>query len=411
MAGRGPRKGRRQRKGTVSDFERLPKWVHPATRLVHGSRRPERNAGAVVPPIYQTTTFHYPSEFSESAPQGRTYLYSRNVNPTQEVAAEVLRGLEGGEDARVFGSGMGAITATVLALVESGDEIVALENLYGGTFGFFRNFLPRYGVKVRWVADVPGADPSRLVTIRTKLLFVESPTNPLLTVHDLSLWARAAHRVGAPLAVDNTFATPINQHPIGLGADLVLHSGTKYLGGHSDLMAGALVGSKALLARVEPVQTVLGSVLDPFAAFLLTRGLRTLDLRVERQNENGRRVTEAIARHRKVKKFYYPGRSGPYEEAVCRRQMRGRGGVIAFVVPGGLAATHRFMRRLRLIHVASSLGGVESLVSVPRETSHQQLTDEERRARGIDDGLIRISLGIEDPDDLIRDISAGLDAV
>ena len=392
-------------------FDPLPSWAGTSTTLVHGARRPDRNAGAVVPPIYQTATFHYPAEFSESAASGAVPLYTRLENPTQEVAAELVRRLEGGEGARVFGSGMGAITTALLALLAPGDEVVAGEDLYGGTLDLLRGLLPRYGVSVRWVPSGGAAEPSSFLGPATRVVLLESPTNPTLRVHDLARWAGAAHGAGALLVVDSTFATPVNQRPLALGADLVLHSGTKYLGGHADLLAGLAVGPSALLGRIDTVHAVVGSVLDPFAAFLLARGLRTLGLRIERQNANGERVARELARHPKVVRVHYPGLGSAEEAAIVRRQMAGRGGMVSLSIRGGRAAAHRFLHRLRLVHVASSLGGVESLASLPVETSHRALGPSELAARGIDDGLVRLSLGIEDGDDLVRDLTEALDGV
>ncbi len=378
---------------------------------MHGAKRPERNAGAVVPPIYQTSTFHYPAEFSDAAADGAVPLYTRTENPTQEVPAELVRRLEGGEAARVFGSGMGAITTTLLALLSPGAEVVAPEELYGGTLDLFRGLLSRFGVRVRWVPHATPDAVAEAVTPSTRLLYLESPTNPTLRVHDLARWSRAARSAGAWLMVDNTFATPINQQPLSQGADLVVHSATKYLGGHADLLAGVVVGSEELLARVDAAHTVVGSVLDPHAAFLLARGLRTLALRVDRHNQNAARVVAALADHPKVLRVDYPGRSSPEEEAVAARQMRGRGGMVSLVVRGGLPGARRLLRGLTLFHVASSLGGVESLASLPAETSHRTLTPDERAARGIEDGLVRLSLGVEDADDLVRDLTRALDGL
>ncbi len=277
-------------------FDPLPEWAGPSTRLVHGARRPEYNAGAVVPPIYQSTTYHFPSEFSEAADRGGLYLYSRLANPTVEVPAELLRQLEGGEAARLFGSGMGAFTSLVLSLVQSGDEVVALDVLYGGTLSVLADVLPRFGVSVRFVSEPEAREPEAVLSSKTRLAVIESPTNPLLTVHDIARWGRAADAVGAILVVDNTFATPINQNPLALGADLVFHSATKYLGGHSDLVAGGVVGPKDLLSRID-AKGDFGSSLDPFAAYLLGRSLKTLALRVARHNENGRRVADALTAH------------------------------------------------------------------------------------------------------------------
>ena len=391
-------------------FEPLPSWAGLSTRLVHGARRPDYNAGAVVPPIYQSSTFHWPPERSEAAGRAQAYLYSRIRNPTVEVPAEIIRGLEGAEATRLFGSGMGAITATVLSLLGSGDEIVVLAGLYGGTTDLVTDLLPRYGVRVREVDARAAREPESAVGPSARLVIVESPTNPLLSVHDLRRWAEAAHRAGALLLVDNTFATPINQRPLELGADLVVHSATKYLGGHSDLLAGAVVGSEELVERID-AKGYFGAALDPFAAYLLGRGLKTLELRVARQNESGERVARALKAHPAVARVHYPGYASPEEEAVAARQMRGRGGMVSLSLQGGARAVEGFLSRLRFVHVASSLGGVESLASVPRATSHRHLSRAELATRGIDEGLVRLSLGIENPEDLERDLTEALDAL
>jgi cystathionine beta-lyase/cystathionine gamma-synthase len=391
-------------------FDPVPEWVGPSTRLVHGARRPEYNAGAVVPPIYQSTTYHFPSGFSEAADRGGLYLYSRLANPTVEVPTELLRQLEGGEAARLFGSGMGAFTSLVLSLLQAGDEVVALDVLYGGTLSVLADLLPRFGVSVRFVSEPEAREPETVLTARTRLAVIESPTNPLLTVHDIARWGKAADSVGAILVVDNTFATPINQNPLALGADLVFHSATKYLAGHSDLVAGGVVGPTDLLSRID-AKGDLGSTLDPFAAYLLGRSLKTLALRVARHNENGRKVAEALAGHPLVRRVHYPGRGSAEEETIASRQMRGRGGMVTVSLNGGAEVAERFLRRLRFVHVASSLGGVDSLASVPGLTSHRHLSPEERERRGIDDGLIRFSFGIEDPEDLVRDLTEALDSL
>jgi len=391
-------------------FVPIPEWSGASTRLLHGARRPDYNAGAVVPPIYQSTTYHFPAGFSEAVDRGGVYLYSRLANPTVEVPTELLRQLEGGEAARLFGSGMGASTSLLLSMLQAGDEVVALDVLYGGTLDVLADYFPRLGVRVRFVTEREAREPESLLTERTRIAWIESPTNPLLTVHDIGRWAKAADAVGTILVVDNTFATPVNQNPLALGADLVVHSATKYLAGHSDLVAGGIVGPADLLARID-TKGDIGSALDPFAAYLLGRSLKTLALRVARHNENGRCVAEALAVHPLVRRVYYPGRASPDEEAIAARQMRGRGGMLTVSLNGGAEVAERFLRRLRFVHSASSLGGVESLASVPAITSHRHLTKEERERRGIDDGLVRFSLGIEDPDDLVRDMTEALDAL
>jgi cystathionine gamma-synthase len=296
----------------------------------------------------------------------------------------------------------------LLALLRGGDEVVATHDLYGGTIELLRTTLPRFGVEVRWVDSGPSNDPAGAVGPRTRVVWLETPSSPTLAVHDIRAWAAAADAVGALLVVDNTFATPINQRPLALGADFVVHSATKYLGGHSDLVAGAVVGPENLLARVDPVHSTLGGVLDPFAAFLLARGLRTLELRVSRQNDSARRIADQLRSHPNVSRVYYPGSASPEQEEVARRQMGGRGGMVSVVVRNGLEGARRFLRGLRFVHVASSLGGVESLASIPSETSQRHLTPAERAARGIDPGLVRISVGLEDPDDLLRDLGEAL---
>ncbi|MCI4373560.1 MAG: aminotransferase class I/II-fold pyridoxal phosphate-dependent enzyme [Thermoplasmata archaeon] len=391
-------------------FDPLPEWAGVATRLVHGTRRPELNSGAVVGPIYQTSTFHFPAAHTESAERGGVYLYTRLENPTFEGPAETIRQLEGGEEARLFSSGMGAITATILSLVRSGDEVVALQDLYGGTIDLLSDLLPKFGVRVRFLSAAEAREPEAVVRKGTRLVWLESPTNPTLSVVDLHRWADVADDRGALLAVDNTFATPINQNPLALGADLVVHSATKYLAGHSDVLAGAVVGPEALLRRID-AKGYLGASPDPFAAFLLGRSLKTLSLRVARQNESGRRVADALARHPAVRRVFYPGRNSPEEEEIARRQMRARGGVLSLSLRAGPDAVDPFLRHLRFVHVASSLGSVESLASVPALTSHRHLTTAELAERGIDGSMVRLSLGIEEPADLVRDVTEALDAL
>ena len=393
------------------EFEPLPEWAGVSTTLIHGARRPDRNAGAITPPIYQTSTYHFPEAFSDAGPGGKVYQYTRDANPTHEVAAELVRRLERAEGARVFASGMGAISSTLLTFLSAGDEVVAMEDLYGGTIELLTELLPRLGVQVRWVGHAEAAEPERAVGSATRLVVLESPTNPLLRVVDLARWAEAADRVGAISVVDNTFATPVNTRPLELGIDLAVHSGTKYFGGHADLMAGAVAGPETLLRRIDNTHRVIGSVLDPFAAFLLTRGLRTLALRMARHNDNGRVVAEAVRGHRNVRQVCYPGAASAAEEEIAARQMGGRGGMVSIEVRGGLGGAERFLHRLQLIQVAPSLGGVESLASLPVLTSHRHLTPAAREARGIGDGLVRLSLGIEDPDDLVRDVRQALDGL
>lgn len=356
-------------------------------------------------PIYQTSTFDFPSELSDSARSGGpTYLYTRYANPSLEDAAETIRSLEGAEAGLVFGSGMGAISATLLALLSPGEELVALEDLYGGTVALLETILPRFGVRVRWVSRGESGEPEKVVGPSTRLVLLESPTNPRLEVIDLARWSAAAHAVGARVLVDNTFATPINQTPVALGADAVVDSASKYLGGHSDLIGGGAVGAESPLRKISEIHLSLGSVMDPFAAFLLSRGLRTLPLRVHRQNRSAAQLVHDLESEPWVEELHYPGRESAEQEEIARKQMAGRGGVITLVVRGGFEGARRILRGLEIIHPASSLGGVESLASLPMQTSHSRLTTEQRRERGISDGMLRLSVGLEDPGTLLEDL-------
>lgn len=388
-------------------FEALPEWVGPSTRLVHGGRLPDLNAGAITAPIYQTSTYRYPAPYSEAAKEGHVHLYSRISNPTADAPAEVLRQLEGGDEARLFASGMGATSAVLHSLLRAGDQVVALQDLYGGTTDLLEDLRGRFGIRVREVSAAESATPETVVPRGTRLVWLESPTNPTLTVIDLKRWAEAAHAAGATVVVDNTFATPLNQRPLALGADLVVHSATKYLGGHSDLLAGAVVGASETFRLIDP-KYCLGASIDPFAAFLLGRSLKTLGVRMARHNENGARVSAGLADDPGLLRVHYPGRHGPEEEALAARQMTGRGGVLSVSLRGGAAAVPRFLHALRIVQVAASLGGVESLASVPSETSHRHLGADQLAARGIDPGLVRISLGLEEPEDLLRDLGDAL---
>ncbi len=384
--------------------------LRPATIVVHGGDRPDYNAGAVVPPVYFTSTYRYPRRYSELVGRSKAYLYSREENPTREGPEQLLAELEHAERARLFSSGMGAISAVALSLVEPGDEVVALEDLYGGTLELLRSYLAPRGVGLRWIGPDELAEPDRAFAGRSaRLLWLESPTNPTLRVIDLRRWSRAAHAVGALVVVDNTFATPLNQRPLELGADLVVHSGTKYLAGHSDLLCGAVAGPTRLLDRIDPHFT-LGAPLDPMSAFLLHRSLKTLALRMARHNENARTVAGWLREQPAVARVFYPGWTEPGDEPLAARQMSGRSGMVSFSLRGGRDAVRRFLKRLELFQVASSLGGVESLVSVPAETSHRRLSREELLRRGIDDGFVRLSVGIEDPADLLDDLSNAIRA-
>lgn len=400
----------RERSRKEYPFHPLPPDAGPTTRLVHAGRRPDYNAGSVSYPIYATSNFRYPPAFSETKGRGHAYLYTRVSNPTVEAAAEPIRVLEGGESVRMFASGMGAITTAILSLVKSGETIVAPQNLYGGTLDLLTTTAPRLGIQVKFLTDAEAREPERHIPKGTTLLWLETPTNPVLHVFDLRRWSEAAHGAGALLSVDNTFATPINQRPLALGADLVMHSATKYFGGHSDLIAGVLVGPTSVLERID-VSSEFGAHMEPFTAFLIGRSLRTLALRMERHNRNAEVVARALKDHPRVERVFYPGWWSEEEEGVARQQMSGRGGMVSVAIRGGLPAARSFLGGLELFEVAGSLGGVESLVCLPVETSHRHLSESELAARGIPQGLARLSIGIEDAPDLIRDLTRALDAI
>jgi cystathionine beta-lyase/cystathionine gamma-synthase len=379
------------------------------TRAVHGNKPPQR--GPLTTPIVQSATFVFESaaEMHRYLEGGEDlYLYTRYENPTLRELESRLAVLEEAEAAVVFASGMAASTTGILSTVKAGDEVLASASLYGGVTRFVRDILPNLGIKTR---IVPTADLLRLDAVaseRSRLLLLESPTNPSVEILDLRTIAAAAHDKGIAVMVDNTFATPILQKPICLGADIVMHSLTKALAGHSDMIGGALVGSKERIEKARSLLKVLGACMDPHPAFLALRGLKTLHLRVFRQCENAMALALHLQEHPKVKTVLYPGLSSHPGNEVARLQMSGFGGMVSIVLEGGLPAAERFYDGLQLMARAASLGGVETLVSLPVHTSHHGFTDEQLRAAGIDPGMVRISLGVEDAADLIADADSAL---
>ena len=382
------------------------------TRAVHGRR--ERKAGPLTPPIAQTATFAFESSAAVrrylDGDEG-LYLYTRYENPTVRALEEDLAALEEGEAALAFSSGMAASTTGILSLLEPGDEVLASASLYGGTARFVREVLPRFGFASRIlpVAELPRL--SAHAGPRTRAVVVESPTNPMLDVVDLQGVGEAARAKGLALFVDNTFATPILQRPLALGADLVMHSLSKALSGHSDLIGGALVGSRARIEKAHALLKVLGGCMDPHTAFLVHRGLKTVHLRVARQCENALALARRLEGHPKVARVSYPGLPSHPAHAVARRQMSAFGGLVAFVVRGGVEAAERFYDALSVVARAASLGGVESLVSLPVRTSHHGLSAAQLAEAGVDPGSVRLSLGVEDAEDVIADVLGALDAV
>jgi cystathionine gamma-synthase len=367
-----------------------------------------------ISPIVRSVTFEY-DDLDTWAAVGRGerpgHIYSRNTNPTVELFEEKVRRLEGGEAATSFATGMAAISDTLHALLEPGDRVVSVKDSYGGTNRLFVEFLPRLGIDVELVETTDHEELERQVAAGCRVLYLESPTNPALKVIDLRRLAEAAHEVGATVVVDNTFATPINQLPLDLGADLVLHSATKFLGGHSDAMGGVVCGPAETVRRIFHYREIHGAALDPEAAYMLLRGMKTLELRVERQNENALRIARFLDEHPRIRRVFYPGLPSDPGHRVAREQMSGFGGVLAFEVEGGESSLGRLLPRLQLAHRAASLGSVATLVGPPAVTSHVELTAEERAEAGIPEGLVRYSVGIENADDLVDDLERALAAL
>jgi len=366
---------------------------------VHGGETPDPRTGAINTPVTMSSTFWYPE-----LPDGSKapYIYSRYTNPSVDAVEQKLAQLEGAEGSLLFSSGMGAIMTVCTGLLHSGDTIAVQQGIYGGTTAFLRDELARFGVKTVVLPEVatPAIPPG------TKLVWMESITNPLLRVAHVPAWAAAAHAVGARLCVDATFASPILQRPIEMGADLVMHSATKYLGGHSDLIAGAVSWRKKAGVRDDlwRVRRNWGPTLDAHAAYLLGRGMKTLALRMQRHCSNAQALAEAAVDMPGVRAVHYPGLPEHADRATVKRVLtEGCGGVVTLDL-GTLKAAQRFRRKVKVIAPAASLGGVESLVSLPFETSHAYAGPHEREALGITDGLVRISVGIEDIDDLVADV-------
>jgi cystathionine gamma-lyase len=369
-----------------------------ATRAIHAGQDADPATGATVVPIYATSTY------TQEAPgKHKGYEYSRSGNPTRAALETCLAALEEGERGLAFASGLAATTA-VLSLLKPGDEVVAAADLYGGTYRLLERVFRPWGLVARYTDDPSPAGFARLVTPKTKLVWIETPTNPLLQILDIAAIAGVAHKAGALLAVDNTFASPYLQQPLKLGADLVVHSTTKYLGGHSDVVGGAVVGRAELLQPVAFYQNAAGGVPGPFDAWLTLRGLKTLALRMEAHCANARRLAPWLAEQPQVERVYYPGLPNHPGHDIAKRQMRDFGGMISIRLKGGAEAAKRFLPRTRLFSLAESLGGVESLACHPATMTHASIPAELRKARGVDDGLIRLSVGVEDAADLQEDL-------
>lgn len=380
------------------------------TRAIHGGtvRDPLKSVSL---PIFQTSTFRYDSVAEGAAlgkDRGEGWYYTRWGNPTTRLFEERMALLEGAEDGLATASGMGAIAMAVLSVVEPGAHVVSPRAVYQAAFQLFNEVLPGRGVEVSFIDSMDIAAYEQAVRPTTRLLYIETPNNPLIQVTDIAAVVALARRIGATVIADNTFASPYNTAPCTLGVDLVAHSATKYLGGHADASAGVIVGRKDLVQRARHNLRIFGPVLDPFAAWLLLRGLKTLGLRVERHNQNAQRLAEFLAGHPQVERVNYPGLTTHPGHAIAARQMRGFGGMLSFEVRGGFASGVRCVESLRTCLMAVSLGGTETLVTHPASTTSVDIPKEHRERAGITDGLIRVSVGLEDVEDLIADFDQAL---
>jgi cystathionine beta-lyase/cystathionine gamma-synthase len=384
---------------------------HSETKAVRGNASLEKKNGPLATPIFQTSTFEVVDNDEELRATHTDHFYTRYGNPTNTVAEQTIAQLEGVDAALTFASGMGAITTTLMALLKSGDHIVAQRDIYGGTNKFLAQWLPKMGVETTFVDTIEYDQHARAIRPNTKLLYLESPTNPTLRIVDFKKVAALAKQHKLLSMIDATFGTPINQHPAEYGIDLVMHSGTKYLAGHTDLICGVVAGRDELIKRIWETRTILGNCMDPHASWMLVRGLKTLAVRVARQNQNAQHVAEFLSEHAKVRSVHYPFLKNHPQYAVAREQMAGGGGIVSFEVEGTGEDARRLSEAMRLFSLAPSLGGVESLVSIPVLTSHAMIPAEDRARMGVTEQLIRLSVGIENSEDLIADLERALEVV
>jgi len=386
------------------------------TEAVHAGERPDPTTGAVDTPIYQTNTFTHPDAAESArvvaalqAGERDGYLYTRWGNPTISALEEKLAVLEGGEAALATASGMAAVSTALLSILRSGDHIVAARQLYSGTFHLLSEKLPHFGIETTFVDPTRVENFEEALTPNTKIIYIETPSNPLLEITDIAGVAELAKARGVLTMIDNTFATPYNQRPIELGIDVVIHAATKYLSGHGDAMGGAVIGNREFITQaLTSFHRDLGGVISPFNAWLTLRGLRTLGLRMERHNQNALTLAKFLREHTRVERVYYPGLEDHPGHKLAKSQMKGFGGVLSFEVVGGYEAGVRLINTVGLCTRAVSLGDVKTLITHPASTTHYIVPKEERSAAGISDGLIRLAVGIEDPEDLMADLDRAL---
>lgn len=381
------------------------------TLSVWGGEENLEKMGATQVPVVKSVSFGYPdvqSWLQVALGESPGHIYGRNTNPTVQVFEDKVRLLEGGEAAVSFSTGMAAISGTLFSLLEPGKRVVSIKDLYGGTNVLFTDYLPRYGVKVELCDTGDHLEIEDKLLKGCDILYLETPTNPTVKILDIQRLSRAAHEVGALVVVDNTFATPINQRPIEKGADLVVHSATKFLGGHADALGGVVTGSKHLLEQIFRFKEITGASLHPESAYLLIRGMKTLSLRIAQQNKSAGQIAKFLERHSKIDEVFYPGLESHENHTIAASQMEGFGGVLSFKLKGGYEAVEEFLPKLRYVHLAANLGSVETVAGPPATTSHVECTPEEREAMGIPEGLIRYSVGIEAVEDLVHDLDAAL---
>ena len=389
--------------------------LSPATIAVHGGEHADdQQFGAVVSPVFHTSAFAFES-FDEMRRYARGelsegYFYSRYANPTVAEAERKIAELEGAEACVVTSSGSGATFCALATLCESGDEVIACDSIYGGTIKVLTKVFNRFGIRSRFISVDEIANLSEIATEQSKVFWFESPANPLNRMVDLEVAAETSRQAGLFSVIDNTFASPVLQQPITHGIDAVMHSATKYLGGHTDLTAGAVAGRKEFIDRVRQVSVMVGATLDPAAAYLLTRGMKTLDVRVRRSCDNALRIAQALLQHRNVAQVFYPGLENDPNHELAKRQMKGFGGVVAIDVKGGEPEVGKLFDSLRLVKTAPSLGGVETLASYPLYSSHAGFSDEQLKAAGVSAASVRFAIGIEDAEDIIADITQALNA-
>jgi cystathionine beta-lyase/cystathionine gamma-synthase len=384
-----------------------------STLAIHGDLK-DKQFRSVVYPIYQTSTFAVEKtddyqKFIDEVDD--FYIYSRYGNPTVKEVEKRLALIENADDSILFSSGMAAITTTILSHVQSGDEIISLSSIYGVTYRFFRDYLPKFGVKVKFFQIEKVDEIEKLISPKTKLIYFETPVNPTTRIVDIEKIVKFAKREDLTTIIDNTFATPINQNPLDFGVDIVIHSATKYLSGHSDLILGCVMSSRERIERIRKFKNVFGGNPDPHQAFLLGRSLKTLELRVKRQNENALKLAEFLSSHRKIRKVLYPGLKNHPEHELAKKQMRGFGGMLSFEIDGDLGRTKKFCDSLKVALNATSLGSVETLVSIPVLTSHVGMKKDELERAGISESMVRVSVGIENIEDIVWDFEQALNQI